>query len=130
MHKQHDYGTTPPERQIVSGCGAYFENTSKFVQHYISEISTKHLTCIQDTPDFLRYIKNKNQKEELPGNAILSTFDATGLFTNVPKEDGLDALRDALEERTDKQISQLPRSELLKRVAKPANTKRPVFAVT
>ena len=104
VHKEHKHGEAPPERPIVSGCGATFENANKFIEHHIKHIATTHPTYLQDTPDFLRYIEEINHDGELPDNAILVTFDVVGLFTNIPEEAGLEALREALMERTAKDI--------------------------
>ena len=104
VHKEHKHGEAPPERTIVSGCGATFENANKFIEHHIKHIATTHPTYLQDTPDFLRYIEEINHDGELPDNAILVTFDVVGLFTNIPEEAGLEALREALMERTAKDI--------------------------
>ena len=49
VHKEHDHGKTPPERPIVSGCGAIFENASIFIEHHIK----KH--CQQTSHIFTRY---------------------------------------------------------------------------
>ena len=104
IHKDHAHGETPPERPIVSGCGSIFENASKFVEHHISKISNTHPTYLQDTPDFLRCIDKINKEGKLSKKTLLATFDVIGLFTNIPKEEGLEALKEGLEERTEKEV--------------------------
>ena len=47
---------------------------------------------IQDTPDFLRVLEEVKKEGPLPPNSILATVDVTGLYTNIPKDDGLAAL--------------------------------------
>ena len=103
VHKKHDEGKAPPERPIVSGSNSITENASLFVEHHIKEIATKHKSYLQDTPDFLRHIQFLN-KETLPPNAILVTMDVSGLYTNIPQEDGVECVREALDERTNKKI--------------------------
>ena len=95
VHIEHDPTKAPPERPICSGCGSAFENVSQFIDHHIKEISTRHPKYLQETPDFLRYLEK----------ALLATFDIVGLFTNIPHDDGIEAVREALEEQTDKETS-------------------------
>ena len=102
VHKDHEEGKAPPERPICSGSGSNFENVSRFVEHHIKDHATQHPTFIQDTPDFLRYLKKINQEGELPDNATLVTVDAVGLFTNIPNKDGIEATREVLAERKEK----------------------------
>ena len=59
---------------------------------------------LQDTPDFLRTIEKVNDENVLPNNTILVTVDVTGLFTNIPQDEGLDSVFEALEERDNKNI--------------------------
>ena len=99
VHKAHTPMKAPPERAIVSGCNSVMENVGKLVEHYIKEIATTHPTYLQDTPDFLRFLQNLNEKGDIPTNSILVTFDIVGLFTNIPKKEGLQAIREALIER-------------------------------
>ena len=46
-----------------------------------------------------------NTGDLLPANTILATIDVCGLYTNIPIEEGLDAVQEALEERESKKIS-------------------------
>ena len=106
VHKTHEVGKAPPERPIISGNGSVTENISAFVDHHIKALAVKHFSFLQDTPDFLRYLESEiNSGEKLPANTIVATIDVVGLYTNIPIEDGLEAVRDALEEREDKSVS-------------------------
>ena len=51
--------------------------------------------------DFLRAI---NSLENIPPNAILVTFDASALYTNITSVDGLKAVKDALETRDNPEV--------------------------
>jgi hypothetical protein len=103
VHKEHEAGTTPPERPIISGSGSVTENISLFVDHHIKELANKHPSFLQDTPDFLRSLEELN-KELIPDNAILVTIDVSGLYTNIQQEEGLEAVKEALEENKDLEI--------------------------
>ena len=66
-------------------------------------LSNLHPSYLQDTPDFFRCIEEIN-KDNLPANSILFSVDVTGLYTNIPQDDGLEFCREALKSRTDKSV--------------------------
>ena len=101
VHKQHTPGSAPPERPIVSGSGSITENISKFVQHHIRDLSTDHPSYIQDTPDMLRCLEDVG---ELPDNAVLVTIDVVGLYTNIPRDLGIEIVKQKLETRKNKEV--------------------------
>ena len=101
MHKEYEH--IPPERPIVSGSGSITENIGKFVAHHLKDVSNKHDTYLEETPDFIRKVEECNKKG-LPANAIIVTFDVSGLFTNIPIEDGLESVEECLNERQNKEI--------------------------
>ena len=100
VHKSYTH--IPPLRPINSGSGSVTENISLFVNHYIKDLS--HPSYIQDTPDFLRGIENINAGQELPENATLVALDVDGLFTNIPHEDGISTMKEALDERVNPKV--------------------------
>ena len=77
------------------------ENIGKYVQHHINEFGSMHSTYIKDTPDFLRTVNEVNEIEDLEGNLILVTMDVTALYTNIPNDEGMEAVREAFEEKQD-----------------------------
>ena len=40
----------------------------------------------------------------MPANAILATIDVSGLYTNIPQDEGIDCVKEALEERINPEI--------------------------
>ena len=103
VHKEHESGTTPPERLINSGSGSVTENISLFVDHHINELANQHPSFLQDTPDFLRSLEELN-KELIPEDAILVTIDVSGLYTNIEQEEALEAVKEALEENNNPEV--------------------------
>ena len=101
VHKKHEPGTVPPERPIISGSGSITENISHFVQHHIQSLSTQHPAWIQDTPHLLRDL---NLLTDIPDDSILCTVDVSALYTNINREDGVEAVKKILETRSDKTI--------------------------
>ena len=97
VHKTHQPGETPPERPIISGSGSVTENISLFVEHYLKHKATTHKSYLQDTPDFLRKVNEINSEGPLPENSILVSIDVSALYTNIPQEEGLMSVDEALE---------------------------------
>ena len=97
VHKPHQPMTASPPRPFISGSGSITENIGAYVKYHIKDKSNKHPSYLQDTPDFLRIINKINKGNKLPKNAILATIDATGAYTNIPKEDGIQCIKEATE---------------------------------
>ena len=100
IHKPHKHGEPPPVRPIISGAGSITEGIATFVEFFIHKIATTHETYLQDTPDFLRMISRLNKGPKLGTNAILATWDAIGLYTNIIHTEGLSCLQEQLNEQT------------------------------
>ena len=52
---------------------------------------------LKDDNDFLHKIDDLNKTQTVPPNATLVTCDVKSLYTNIPHEEGLDALQKTLE---------------------------------
>ena len=104
IHKAHKPMEAPPPRPIISGSGSLTENLGIYVESFVKEISNKHKSYLQDTPHFLRIIEKLNQGQKLPANAMIVTSDLIGAYQNIPQEDGLSSLFEALEERECKEV--------------------------
>ena len=83
---------------------AMLENACKFVEHYIKEIGVNHQTYLKDTPDFLRFVEHLTDAESFETSLIV-TMDVIGLFTNIPESDGIEAVKETLEEIKDDKIN-------------------------
>ena len=79
-------------------------NIATYVDHHLKELGRSHDSYIQDTPDFLRQLQNINQTETLPDNALLVVIDAIGLYTNIPQEEGVLCVEEALEQRVNPKV--------------------------
>ena len=104
VHKEYEHKKAPKPRAIISGSGSITENASLFVQHHIQQVSQSHPSYLQDTPDFLREIDKINDGPRLPKNAKLISMDVIGLYDNIPNQEGIDSLGEALEERKDPNV--------------------------
>ena len=63
-----------------------------------------HDSYIKDTPDFFCQLQHINQNETLPDNALLVVIDAIGLYTNIPQEEGVLCVEEALEQRVNSKV--------------------------
>ena len=90
------------DRPVISNASYYTENISSFLDFHLKPLAQKVKSYIQDTNDFLKKIANL---PPLPDNLILYTIDGVVLYPNIPHEEGLIAIRKALDTRKDKTIS-------------------------
>ena len=91
-----------PGRPVISNCGTPTEKASEFLDRHLKPVMQSSRSCIKDSGDFLRKIK---QIGNLPENSIIATVDVIGLHPSILHEVGLKALEEALEKRDPQQIS-------------------------
>jgi hypothetical protein len=113
LAKDHkDYDHIPPFRPIVSGSGSLTENISKFVDFHAKPLVTNLPSFIEDTPDLLRAIEDLKQKQ-IPENAVPVTIDVVGLYSNIPQEEAIEQMKEALDTREDDLKKAVPTSFLI-----------------
>ena len=93
---------------LISNCGTSTEKDFEFLDYHLKPIMQKGKSYIKDSGDFINKIKSL---QNIPEGAILVTADVVGLYPSIPHEAGLKALREALDNRENKQI---PTENLLK----------------
>ena len=93
-----------PERTIVIQCGSMTGNIGKFVDYHIKDVSTQHAYYLQDTQYFIRKIEEINERDRLPENSMIKTFDVRGLFTIIPQDERIRYTREALNKRNNPQV--------------------------
>ena len=89
-------------RPVISNCSTATENISAYLDSHLDPLIKKIPSVLEDSREFLEKLSGLGQ---LPENAILVTFDVVGLYSNIPHEEGLEALRVYLEQREDKSVS-------------------------
>ena len=102
LPKIHKRLNSVPGRPVISNCGFFTENISAFLDHHLQPLAKKMRSYIKDTNHFLKKIMDL---DGLPEDAILCTVDVVGLYPSIPHEEGLEALREALEHRENNTIS-------------------------
>ena len=97
------YGRIPDFRPIASLCGSNIEKIGAFIEHHIHPLIQSIDTHLDDTPHFLREIENlKSEVGQFPEDVVPITVDVKALFPSIPIDDGMTAVKDALNKRQNK----------------------------
>ena len=99
IHKRLD---GVPGRPVISNCGYHTENISSFLDYHLQPLAKSVKSYIKDTNDFLKKLRDL---PPLPEDAMLCTIDVVGLYPNIPHNEGLEAIKNALNTRQDQTIS-------------------------
>ena len=91
-----------PGWPVISNPDTPTEKVSEFLDHHLKPVMQEGESYIKDTSDFLNKIKNVNA---IPENAILVTADMVGFYPSIPHQDGLEALREALDKRKTQKVA-------------------------
>ena len=94
LPKIHKNKLPPPGRPIISANGCATEKISSFLDIFLNQ-SKQSKSYVSDTSDFLTKINNT---ERLLSDSIIGTLDVTSLYTNIPNQEGIDNIRDVLNE--------------------------------
>ena len=80
-----------PGRPVVSSVSCHTEKISKFVDHHLQSMNKELESHVQDTTDLVKKLESLPEcpKEE----TILVTLDVRSLYTNIPNNEGLDAIK-------------------------------------
>lgn len=107
IHKLFD--KFPPLRPIVSGYNSCTVRLSEYIDSFLLYQAQRCKSYIKDTKDFLNKLK---EITSLPEGTFLVTMDVKSLYTNIDHEEGAEACRLKLEERSNKTVP----SHVLKRL--------------
>ena len=84
--------TDMPLRPIVSGNGSVTENTAKHLSKILNEVKGKNPHSIKNSEDFVNKIKDLG----VPPAQKLVSFDVSALFTSIPIDFALKAIKQKL----------------------------------
>ena len=97
IHKEMSKWTVPhqipPGRPVVSDVNSENYRTSAFIDYYLYQPAIEHPSYIRDTYDFLQKLRTT----KVPANAYLATIDVDAMYTNINTDDGMAAIRRALQ---------------------------------
>ena len=102
LPKTHKCLFEVPGRPVISNCGTSMEKVSEFLDNELKSVMQEGWSYIKDSGDFIKKLKNI---DHIPQGAIIVTADFVGLYPSIPHDDGLEALRKALDNRENKKIS-------------------------
>ena len=97
LPKIHKDTRPPPGRPICNTINSPAMNLSKWVDMQHQPLVKKLPSYFKDNNDFLRKINELNDKQTIPQNALLVTWDVKSLCTNSLYKEGLEAFKITLE---------------------------------
>ena len=100
LPKIHKRLENVPGGPFISNCGTHTEKVSEFLDFHLKSVMQNGASYVRDSNDF----KNKIKIIKISNNVLLVTADVVGLYPSIPHESGLNALREALEQRSRKEI--------------------------
>ena len=100
LPKIHKEGN--PGRPVVRSVNCHTSKISKFVDYHIQPLAKELPSYVKDTTDFINKVKDIGP---LPENSYLVTMDVSSLYTNIPHDEGLDALRENLNRRRNRSVA-------------------------
>ena len=115
LPKIHKRLTNVPGRPVVSHVGFHTERISSFIDYHLQPLAQNVKSYIKDTNDFLSKLK---KLKNLPDGAIMVTVDVVGLYPSIPHDEGLAAMKAALDRRAKKDVSTESLCELAEIVLK------------
>ena len=115
LPKIHKRLRNVPGRPVVSHVGFHTERISSFIDYHLQPLAQSVKSYVKDTNDFLCKLKGIRK---LPNDSIMVTIDVVGLYPSIPHEEGLSALKTALEKRPEKPVSTESLCELAELVLK------------
>ena len=98
IHKSTDKwtvpGVIPPGRPIVSGCNSESANVEHFIDYHLQPIATSIPSFIRDSLHFKSLLSDLDIRD----SDILFSLDVQSLYTNIPIQQGIASVKQALSE--------------------------------
>ena len=92
LPKIHKDINNPPGRPIVSGGGGPTEKISQFVDHFIGPLVPLSRSYIRDSTHMINILLDFKTTP----NMLLCILDITSLYTNIPHDEGVQAIKEFL----------------------------------
>ena len=99
LPKLHKKGC--PGRPVISGCNTLTEKISEFVDYHLKPLVASIPSYVKDTNDCPHKL---GDIDRLPEGAIMVSIDVVGLYPHIPHDEGLAAIRHALNGRLNQEI--------------------------
>ena len=88
-------------RPVISDCGTFTEHISEYLDHHLNQLVCQGKSYIKDTNHFLAKL---GEMRKIPEGALLCSMDVVGLYLSIPHGEGLEAIREALDNREEPEI--------------------------
>ena len=102
LPKIHKRLFSVPGRPVISNTNYFTENMSSFVDYHLQPLTLEVKSFLKDTNDFLNKL---NSLKNIQKNSLLCTVDVVGLYPNIPHDESLAAMKEALNNREDQSVS-------------------------
>ena len=80
-----------PGRPVVSSVGCHTEKISAYVDHHLQPLNKELPSYVQDTTDLIK--KLESLPDDPRKETILVTMDVRSLYTNIPNDQGIEAIK-------------------------------------
>ena len=97
IHKERN-----PGRPVVSSVNCHTANISKYVDYHLQPIVKEIPSHVKDTQDFLKKLE---KVKDIPQESLLVTLDVKSLYTNIPNNEGIKAVKESYEKYKEKTVS-------------------------
>uniref|UniRef100_A0A8C5M9U5 Reverse transcriptase domain-containing protein n=1 Tax=Leptobrachium leishanense TaxID=445787 RepID=A0A8C5M9U5_9ANUR len=97
LPKIHKDANNPPGRPIISGIDSISSRISEYIDKLLQPIVAKTKAHLKDTLSIIKELEKITWKE----NYILVTSDVRSLYSNIPHENGIEAVEVHLEKEND-----------------------------
>ena len=91
-----------PGRPVVKSVNCHTANISKYVDYHLQPIVKEIPSYVKDTQDFLKKLE---KVKDIPLESLLVTFDVKSLYTNIPNNEGIKAVKESYEKYKEKTVS-------------------------
>ena len=98
IHKEPSF----PGRLVISSVNCHTSSISSFVDYHIQDSAKSLKSYVKETTDFINKISNLG---ELPEESYLVTMDVKALYTNIPNDEGPQALKEALDQKQNQSLA-------------------------
>ena len=91
-----------PGRPVVSSVNCHASSISKYVDYHLQLIVRDIPSYVRDTKDFLTKL---NDIRHIPKESLLVTLDVKSLYSNIPNNESIKAVREAYDKHPSKSVS-------------------------
>jgi len=118
LPKIHKNKIPPPGRPILSANDCPTERISGFVDHFLRPIVENTKSYVKDTTHFLNILSTY---KNLPPDTLIVTLDVGSLYTNIPNDEGIQAVNTFLKENRNE--NEYPKNSYLSKLLELVLTK-------